>query len=153
MCCIVYLLFTGVTNRWSINCTIIGYNLIILLFQQRNDYYESNSAINRLSVHPFYNDEGNRSISAPLYCKMRIRASSVTSSTSSWSFVSTSQQVFSESSQSDNSEQQIHAALNNRNAFSEARLPSIAHMNNLHDRHPKPNKTTKGGANACLLLS
>lgn len=113
----------------------------------RNDCYESSGSINRLSVHPFYNDDGCRSISAPLYCKMRIRASSVTSSTSSWSFMSTSQQVISESSQSDNSEeqqqQQIHTALNNRNAISEARLPSITHMNNLHDRHQRPNKTTK----------
>lgn len=70
--------------------------------------------------------------------------------------MSTSQQVVSESSQSDNSEeqqqQQIHTALNNRNAISEARLPSITHMNNLHDRHQRPNKTTKGGVNTHPLL-
>jgi len=87
-----------------------------------------------------------RSTSAPLHCKMRIRASSVTSSTSSWSFVSTNHQVVSESSQSDSSGEQFYAALNNRNAFSEARLTNITHTtNNLQDRRQKPNKMTKGG--------
>ena len=104
-------------------------------------------------MHPFYTSDPSRSISAPTYCKRRIRASSVTSSTSSWSFMSTNQQVISESSQSNNSEDQMcTTALNNRAAINDTRLPSIAHMNNLHDRHQKPNKTNKGGAGTWLLI-
>ena len=64
------------------------------------------------------------------------------------------QQVFSDSSQSnDSEEQQIHTTFNNRSTFSEARLPGITHMNNLHERHQKPNKTPKGRGETHPLMS